>query len=110
MYLLQVPSSILSLIDMLGAQSYAGCIISGINKLASAIFLYAVLGQSLKTLGMMQFIYDIWYAHITPDRDFPREIRHILNWGFGELAARARRLDVADLRKMLLRSVSSLPC
>lgn len=58
---------------------------------------------------MMQFIYDIWYAHITPDRDFPREIRHILNWGFGELAARARRLDVADLRKMLLRSVLSFP-
>ncbi|KAK9836709.1 hypothetical protein WJX74_006496 [Apatococcus lobatus] len=57
---------------------------------------------------VQEFIYDIWYAHITPDRDFPREIRHILNWGFGELAARARRLELADLRKMLLRDLSEL--
>jgi sorting nexin-13 len=48
---------------------------------------------------MLQFVYDAWYASLTPDKEFPREIRRILNTAFGELASRARRLDV---RKMLL--------
>lgn len=47
----------------------------------------------------MQFVYDAWYCTLTPDREFPREIRRILNTAFGELAGRARR---ADVRKMLL--------
>ena len=46
-----------------------------------------------------QFVYDAWYATLTPDREFPREIRRILNTAFGELAERGRRVD---LRKMLL--------
>ena len=47
----------------------------------------------------MQFVYDAWYSSLTPDREFPREIRRILNTAFGELVGRARRLDV---RKTLL--------
>lgn len=47
----------------------------------------------------LQFVYDTWYSVLTPDREFPREIRRILNTAFGELAGRARR---ADVRKMLL--------
>ena len=47
----------------------------------------------------MQFVYDAWYSTLTPDREFPREIRRILNTAFGELAGRARHMDV---RKTLL--------
>lgn len=48
----------------------------------------------------VQFVYDMWYAALTPDREFPRDIRRVLNTAFGELAARARK---ADLKGMLLR-------
>ena len=48
---------------------------------------------------MLQFVYDAWYATLTPDREFPREIRRMLNTAFGELAERGRRID---LKKMLL--------
>ncbi len=47
----------------------------------------------------VQFVYDTWYSTLTPDREFPREVRRILNTAFGELAGRARR---ADVKKMLL--------
>jgi hypothetical protein len=49
--------------------------------------------------GAAQFVYDAWYATLTPDREFPREIRRILNTAFGELAERGRRVD---LKRMLL--------
>ena len=48
----------------------------------------------------MQFVYDMWYGGLTPDREFPREIRRVLNTAFGELAERARK---SDLKGMLLR-------
>ncbi|CAL8462775.1 g2308 [Coccomyxa elongata] len=54
---------------------------------------------------IQEFVYDTWYSVLTPDREFPREIRRILNTAFGELAGRARR---ADVRKMLLGDVSAL--
>lgn len=50
-------------------------------------------------LGALQFIYDAWYAYLTPDREFPREVRGMLNRAFGELAHAARALD---LRQLLL--------
>lgn len=53
-----------------------------------------------------QFVYDAWYSMLTPDREFPREIRRILNTAFGELAGRARQLDV---RKMLLGYIAPEP-
>ena len=50
----------------------------------------------------LQFIYDMWYGSLTPDKEFPREVRRVLNTAFGELAARARK---TDLKGMLLRLV-----
>jgi len=47
-----------------------------------------------------QFVYDAWYALLTPDRDFPRELRRLMNTAFGVIAARAHRC--VNLRQMLL--------
>ena len=47
----------------------------------------------------MQFLYDLWWGHITPDTDFPKDVRRVLNSAFGELAVRAQQ---ADLKRMLL--------
>lgn len=47
-----------------------------------------------------QFIYDTWYGSLTPDKEFPRDVRRVLNTAFGELAGRARK---TDLKGMLLR-------
>lgn len=43
---------------------------------------------------IQEFIYDTWYASLTPDREFPAEIRRILNHAFGQLARRARRVNL----------------
>ena len=34
------------------------------------------------------------YALLTPDREFPADVRRLLNTAFGQLALRARRLDL----------------
>lgn len=43
---------------------------------------------------VQEFIYDTWYCSLTPDREFPAEVRRILNHAFGQGAARARGLDL----------------
>lgn len=50
-------------------------------------------------LDCLQFLYDLWWGHITPDTDFPKDVRRVLNSAFGELAARAQQ---TDLKRMLL--------
>ncbi|KAK9807024.1 hypothetical protein WJX72_010915 [[Myrmecia] bisecta] len=54
---------------------------------------------------LQEFVYDMWYAVLTPDREFPKEIRRILNSAFGEMAARGRKVD---LRRMLVGDISEL--
>ena len=49
--------------------------------------------------AVVQFLYDLWWGHITPDTDFPKDVRRVLNSAFGELAVRAQQ---ADLKRMLL--------
>lgn len=64
--------------------------------------------QAWETLSgsiVQEFVYDLWWGHITPDTDFPKDIRRVLNSAFGELAARAQH---ADLKRMLLTDVSDL--
>ena len=39
-------------------------------------------------------MYDAWYAWVTPDVEFPADIRRALNSAFGNLAARARHVDL----------------
>lgn len=40
------------------------------------------------SVNLLQFLYDTWYAYLTPDREFPAEVRRILNTAFGQ-ASRA---------------------
>ena len=49
--------------------------------------------------GCMQFLYDLWWGHISPDTEFPKDVRRVLNSAFGELAMRAQQVD---LKRMLL--------
>ena len=60
---------------------------------------YARYGRNRKQSACLQFLYDLWWGHITPDTDFPKEVRRVLNGAFGELAARAQQ---TDLKRMLL--------
>ncbi|KAA6429701.1 MAG: phox domain-containing [Trebouxia sp. A1-2] len=64
--------------------------------------------QAWETLSgsiVQEFLYDLWWGHITPDTDFPKDVRRVLNSAFGELAVRAQH---ADLKRMLLTDVSQL--
>ena len=57
----------------------------------------------------MQFIYDMWWGLLTPDKDFPRDVRRVLNDAFGELAFRARKTDVKILLRWAGRLLAQLP-
>ena len=46
-----------------------------------------------------KFLYDLWWGHISPDTEFPKDVRRVLNSAFGELAMRAQQVD---LKRMLL--------
>lgn len=48
----------------------------------------------------LQWVYDTWYMNVSPDREFPAEVRRVLNEAFGELCARVR---VLDMRALLIR-------
>lgn len=58
----------------------------------------------------LQFIYDTWYASLTPDKEFPADVRRLLNNAFGNLAVRSRRLDLRamlnDMSELLMEQVS----
>ena len=49
-----------------------------------------------------QFVYDAWFGSMSPDREFPAEIRRALNCAFGELAVRSRRVDPRAILKCAL--------
>jgi len=46
---------------------------------------------------VQEFIYDTWYSHLTPDKEFPAEVRALLNSAFGRLAKRGKALNVHKL-------------
>eukprot|EP00873_Tetraselmis_striata_P010052 jgi/Tetstr1/430316/TSEL_020141.t1 len=60
-----------------------------------------------KFLGniIQEFLYDSFWQRVTPDSEFPAEVRRMSNHIFGCLVARARKIDV---RAMLLRDMSDL--
>ncbi|KAJ9515889.1 hypothetical protein QJQ45_016931 [Haematococcus lacustris] len=51
---------------------------------------------------VQQWVYDTWWAGLTPDTEFPAAVRLALNNAFGAVCMRARRLDLGSL---LVRSV-----
>jgi len=54
---------------------------------------------------IQEWVYDAWFSMISPDREFPAEIRRLMNEAFAEIAQRARRVD---LRALLLRDMCDL--
>ncbi|GMH39284.1 hypothetical protein BSKO_07182 [Bryopsis sp. KO-2023] len=54
---------------------------------------------------LQEWVYDSWLSLVTPDREFPAEVRRLLNEIFAEVTQRARRID---LRTVLIRDVCDL--
>ncbi|KAL6750227.1 PXA domain-containing protein [Haematococcus lacustris] len=46
---------------------------------------------------VQQWVYDTWWAGLTPDTEFPAAVRLALNNAFGAVCMRARRLDLGSL-------------
>mmetsp|Transcript_13710 Transcript_13710/g.41406 ORF Transcript_13710/g.41406 Transcript_13710/m.41406 type:complete len:1265 (+) Transcript_13710:304-4098(+) len=71
-----------------------------------------VVEQAWETLCgsiLQEFVYDAWFGCMSPDREFPAEIRRALNCAFGELAVRSRRVDpraiLKDLSDLLIETL-----
>ena len=45
----------------------------------------------------LQWVYDTWWSALTPDRQFPAEVRRLANALFGEICERARRPGVRNV-------------
>ena len=58
---------------------------------------HAQLLLSQRQCRVLQFVYDIWFGQLSPAHEFPSLVRGVLNRAFGELAARARRMDLRDV-------------
>ncbi|KAI6677867.1 hypothetical protein NL676_038663 [Syzygium grande] len=46
---------------------------------------------------LRDFIIDLWYTDITPDRDFPEHIRAIIMDALGEISGRVKAVNLVDL-------------
>ncbi|KAL5729249.1 hypothetical protein ACHQM5_002225 [Ranunculus cassubicifolius] len=44
-----------------------------------------------------EWMTDLWYSRLTPDKDAPEELVHIINDVFGEISCRAREINLIDL-------------
>ena len=74
------------------------CLTSSRNCILTVNLHVCMLVPSL-IIYCMQFLYDLWWGHISPDTEFPKDVRRVLNSAFGELAMRAQQVD---LKRMLL--------
>ncbi|XP_008792345.2 uncharacterized protein LOC103708990 isoform X1 [Phoenix dactylifera] len=54
-----------------------------------------------------EWVTDLWYCRITPDRDGPEDLVKIINGALGEISSRARDINLINL---LTRDVISLIC
>ncbi|XP_023874567.1 uncharacterized protein LOC111987089 isoform X1 [Quercus suber] len=46
---------------------------------------------------LKDFVVDLWYSEITPDREFPEQIRAIIMDALGEISLRVKELNLVDL-------------
>ena len=44
-----------------------------------------------------EWVTDLWYSKLTPDREGPEELVYIMNGVFGEFSARMRNINLIDL-------------
>lgn len=54
-----------------------------------------------------EMVTDLWYSRITPDKQAPGELVHILNGALGEISSRMRNINLIDL---LTRDIVNLIC
>jgi sorting nexin-13 len=46
---------------------------------------------------LKDFVVNLWYSEITPDREFPEQIRAIIMDALGEISGRVKELNLVDL-------------
>lgn len=46
---------------------------------------------------LKDFVVDLWYGDITPDREFPEQIRAIIMDALGEVSGRIKEINLVDL-------------
>lgn len=44
-----------------------------------------------------EWVTDLWYSRITPDKEGPEELVHIINGVFGEISFRMKNVNLIDL-------------
>lgn len=44
-----------------------------------------------------EWVMDLWYSRLTPDKEGPEELAHILNGVLGEISARMRNINLIHL-------------
>ncbi|OUZ99956.1 Phox homologous domain [Macleaya cordata] len=54
-----------------------------------------------------EWVTDLWYSRLTPDKDGPEELVQIINGVLGEISSRAREINLIDL---LTRDIINLIC
>lgn len=46
---------------------------------------------------LKDFVVDLWYSDITPDREFPEQIRAVIMDALGEISGRVKNINLVDL-------------
>lgn len=46
---------------------------------------------------LKDFVIDLWYSAITPDREFPEQIRVVIYGALGEVSRRLKEINLVDL-------------
>lgn len=44
-----------------------------------------------------EWVTDLWYSRLTPDKEGPEELVHIMNGVLGEISVRMRNINLIDL-------------
>lgn len=55
-----------------------------------------------------EWVTDLWYSRLTPDKEGPEELINIVNGVLGEIAGRFRNINLIDLLMRLISDVSML--
>lgn len=56
----------------------------------------AAMGDFIDKI-LKDFVVDLWYSEITPDREFPEQIRAIIMDVLAEISARVKEINLVDL-------------
>lgn len=46
---------------------------------------------------LKDFVVDLWYSEITPDKEFPEQIHALIMDALGEIAVRVKDINLVDL-------------